>query len=69
MNGFELLDKLRLVPDPYNRKKKLLIFMLTGSLNPDDYKLATEKYSDIITGFRVKPLLDSIFKDIVESYF
>jgi len=69
MNGFELLDKLRLVPDPYGRKKKIKIFMLTGSLNPDDYKLANEKYSDIITGFRVKPLVDSIFTDIAEQYF
>jgi CheY-like chemotaxis protein len=69
MNGFEFLDKLRLVPDPYNRKKKMKIFMLTGSLNPDDYKLATEKYSDIITGFRIKPLLDTIFTDIVQHYF
>jgi CheY-like chemotaxis protein len=69
MNGFEFLDKLRLVPDPYGRKKKIKIFMLTGSLNPDDYKLATEKYSDIITGFRVKPLVDTIFTDIAEQYF
>jgi CheY-like chemotaxis protein len=69
MNGFEFLDKLRLVPDPFNRKKKMKIFMLTGSLNPDDYKLATEKYSDVITGFRIKPLLESIFTDIVQHYF
>ena len=69
MNGFEFLDKLRETPDPFNRKKKMKIFMLTGSLNPDDYKLATEKYSDVITGFRIKPLLDSIFTDIVQHYF
>jgi len=69
MNGFEFLDKLRETPDPFNRKKKMKIFMLTGSLNPDDYKLATESYSDIITGFRIKPLLDSIFTDIVQYYF
>jgi CheY-like chemotaxis protein len=69
MNGFEMMDKLRAVPDPYDRKKMMKIFMLTGSLNPDDYKLASEKYGDIITGFRIKPLLDSIFKDIVEHYY
>ena len=45
------------------------IFMLTGSLNPDDYKLATEKYSDLIKGFRIKPMLDSIFTEIVRYYF
>jgi CheY-like chemotaxis protein len=69
MNGFEFLDKLREVPDPYDRKKKMKIFMLTGSLNPDDYKLANEKYHDMITGFRIKPLLESIFSDIVQHYF
>ena len=69
MNGFEFLDKLREVPDPFGRKKKMKIFMLTGSLNPDDYKRATEGYSDVITGFRIKPLLESIFTDIVQHYF
>ena len=69
MNGFEFLDKLKLVPDPFSRKKKMKIFMLTGSLNPDDYKRATEDYSDVITGFRIKPLLETIFTDIVQHYF
>jgi CheY-like chemotaxis protein len=69
MNGFEFLDKLRVVPDPHKRKGKIRIFILTGSLNPDDFKLAMEKYGDVITGFRLKPLLDTIFIDIVEHYF
>ena len=69
MNGFEFLDRLRMVPDPYERKEKMKIFILTGSLNPDDYRLAMEKYSDIITGFRIKPLLDTIFIDIAQNYF
>lgn len=69
MNGFEFLDKLRTIPDPFNRKSKMRIFILTGSLNPDDFKLAMEKYGDLITGFRLKPLLDTIFIDIVEHYF
>ena len=69
MNGFEFLDRLRNVADPFERKKIMKIFMLTGSLNPDDYKLATEKYSDLIKGFRIKPMLDSIFTEIVRYYF
>ena len=69
MNGFEFLERLRNVPDPYKRKGKIRIFILTGSLNPDDFKLAMEKYGDIITGFRLKPLVASIFTDIVEHYF
>lgn len=69
MNGFEFLDRLRNVPDPFERKKNMKIFMLTGSLNPDDYKLATEKYNDLIKGFRIKPMLDPIFTEIVRYYF
>src|SRR5580700_8765808 len=37
VNGFEFLDQLREMPDPCGRKAKLIIYMLTGSLNPDDY--------------------------------
>lgn len=69
MNGFDFLDKLMAIPDPYKRKGKIRIFILTGSLNPDDFKLAMEKYGDLITGFRLKPLVDSTFIDIVEHYF
>ncbi len=69
MNGFELLDELRKIPDPYERKGNMKVFMLTGSLNPDDYKLAIEKYNDIVTGFRIKPLTDTIFTEIVRKYF
>ena len=68
VTGFELLDKLRQLPDPYNRKAKMKIFMLTGSLNPDDYTTATEKYSDLVSGFRIKPLTDTIFLDIVQHH-
>ncbi len=69
MDGFEFLDKLMALPDPYKRKGKIKTFILTGSLNPGDFKLAMEKYGDLITGFRLKPLGDSVFTDIVEHYF
>jgi two-component system chemotaxis response regulator CheY len=69
MNGFELLDKLRATPDPFSRKKDMKIFMLTTSSNHDDYQLATEKYGDMIRGFRIKPLTDTIFMDIVQTNF
>jgi CheY-like chemotaxis protein len=69
LNGFELLNKLREVPDPYNQKDKMKIFMLTGSLNPDDRLLATEKYSDLVTGYKIKPLVDTAFLEIVQTYF
>lgn len=69
LNGFELLDKIRLLPDIYNKKAKMKIFMLTGSLNPDDFKRASTEYADIITGFRIKPLSDTIFLEIIRSHF
>jgi CheY-like chemotaxis protein len=69
MNGFEMLDKLRVMADPYNKKPRMKLFMLTGSLNPDDFKRATEDYSDLIKGFRVKPLTDTIFLEIVQRNF
>lgn len=69
MNGFELLSKLRELPDPYERKKGLKIFMLTGSLNPDDRTRATEHYADLVTGFRIKPLTEPVVKEIIKQYF
>jgi CheY-like chemotaxis protein len=69
MNGFELLAKFRLLPDPYGRKEGLKIFMLTGSLNPDDRALAREQYSDLVTDFRIKPLTEKVIQDIVREYF
>jgi CheY-like chemotaxis protein len=69
MNGFELLDKLREVPDHYNRRERMKIFMLTGSLNPDDKTRALETYSDLVTGYRVKPLVDTSFLEIVQRHF
>jgi CheY-like chemotaxis protein len=69
MNGFELLGKLRELPDPYDRKKNIKVFMLTGSLNPDDRSLATEHFADLVTGFCIKPLSETVVLDIVKEHF
>jgi CheY-like chemotaxis protein len=69
INGFEFLDMLVAIPDPYKRKSKMKIFILTGSINPDDVKFAMGKYGDLITGFRLKPLVETVFIDIVQHYF
>ena len=69
MNGFELLTKLRELPDPHQRKKGIKIFMLTGSVNPDDRALATEQYADLVAGFRIKPLTEDVIREIVREYF
>jgi CheY-like chemotaxis protein len=69
LNGFELLLKFRAMADPYDRKKDVKIFMLTGSLNPDDEAMANKQFSDLVTGFRIKPLSPSVFMDIVAEHF
>jgi CheY-like chemotaxis protein len=69
MNGFELLSKLRSLPDPYERRKNIKIFMLTGSLNPDDRAHAAEQYADLVTGFRIKPLTKETISDIIKEHF
>lgn len=69
MNGFELLTKFRALPDPYERKAGLRIFMLTGSLNPDDRTRAESEYPDLITDFRIKPLSDEVVRSLIQEYF
>lgn len=69
MNGFEMLDKLREIPDGNDVKKDIKFFMLTGSVNPDDQKLAAGQYSDLIIGYRIKPLTDTNFMGIIQTYF
>ncbi len=69
INGFELLTKFRELPDPWGRKEGIKIFMLTGSLNPDDRARAAAEYSDLITDFRIKPLSEVVVKTLVQEYF
>jgi CheY-like chemotaxis protein len=69
MNGFELLRELRSVPDPYERKKNIKIFMLTSSLNPEDRILAARAFSDLVNGFCVKPLTNDVLLSIAKEHF
>lgn len=69
LNGFELLTKYRDLSDPYGRKEGVKIFMLTGSLNPDDRARAQGEYSDLITDFRIKPLSEEVVQALVREYF
>jgi CheY-like chemotaxis protein len=67
ISGFELLDKMRKVPDPFQRRKNMSIFILSNSENPDDYKLAIEKHSDLVKGFYSKPLTGIAFLEILSD--
>ena len=65
MNGWEFLDQYVDLPD--QDKGKIVIVMLTTSLNPDDRKMA-EKYS-AIKKFQSKPLNVENLEQIISDYF
>jgi CheY-like chemotaxis protein len=68
LNGFETLDELRKIPDPYDRKKGMIIMMLTGSTSLLDSTRA-ENYADMISGYYIKPLTSTLFLKIVQTHF
>jgi CheY-like chemotaxis protein len=68
LNGFDVLDELRSIPDPYNRKENMVIMMLTGSSSLIDSKRA-DNYEDVIKGFYIKPLTATLFLKIAQTYF
>jgi len=68
LNGFEVLDELRKLPDPYDRKANMVIMMLTGSTSLLDSNRA-DNYTDLVKGFYVKPLTSTLFLKIAQTYF
>lgn len=65
MNGFEFLEAYKNLED--HLKSKILVVMLTTSLNPDDRKKASS-YREI-TEFNNKPLTDEALYKIIDKYF
>jgi len=65
MNGWEFLDEFKKLPK--KQKDKIIILMVTSSINDDDRKLA-ESISDI-TDFTCKPLEVSYLQNIIEANF
>lgn len=65
MDGWEFLEAYQKLPE--NQKSKIIIVMLTTSLNPDDNQRAMQ-ISDI-SGFRNKPLTLEIIDDIMKIHF
>jgi CheY-like chemotaxis protein len=68
-NGFELLELIRELPDPGKQLQRVKIFMLTGSINPEDRQRADTEFKDIITGFQTKPLSAKNLEEILEEHF
>lgn len=65
MNGFEFLEEYKKLDEKL--KSKVVIVMLTNSLNPDDQKraLATKEVAE----FQNKPLSVKTLQDIIAKYF
>ena len=65
MSGFEFLAEYHKLDE--NLKSKVMIVMLTTSLNPDDrIRAMTDKE---VTEFETKPLTVEMLQEIVEKYF
>jgi len=65
MNGFEFLEKYAKLDEKL--KSKVVIVMLTNSLNPDDKKRAMDTKQ--VSEFQNKPLTVKMLQDMVEKYF
>lgn len=71
VDGFELLNKLRqLLSEAKSDVRKPVIFILSGAYNPviETY-LKNPDYAGLVLGYRLKPLTQSMLKDIVHKYF
>jgi len=64
MDGWEFLDAYNALPAP--QKGKVMVVMLTTSVNPDDEKKALEKG---IKGFARKPLNAEMLENLIAENF
>lgn len=65
MDGWEFLEKYRQLPE--DQKGRIVMIMLTTSLDPDDEQKAKEMPE--IAGFRHKPLTKEMFEQTMREYF
>lgn len=65
MNGFEFLQKYHQLDKKI--KSKIVIIMLSVSLNPEDRKRAVE--NEEVNEFQNKPLTEELLKETVDKYF
>jgi len=65
MDGWEFLEVYRRLPK--DRRKAVVIMMLTASSNPKDRERAVEQYE--VTGFSNKPLTKDMCLEIMAKFF
>jgi CheY-like chemotaxis protein len=66
MNGWEFLEVYKNLPKA--QQARIVIAMLTTSLNPDDEKRA-KNYKEEVKEFLHKPLTPKNLNDLVEKYY
>ena len=64
MNGFEFLERYHKLHN--NHKSRLLLLMLTTSLNPTDQKRAA--LSAEVDGYYLKPLTVTMLQEMIQQY-
>lgn len=65
MDGWDFLEEYKKLDE--EQRAKIIIVMLTTSLNPDDEERA--KTYEEINGFRHKPLSIPMLKELLKEYF
>lgn len=65
MNGFEFLEEYEKLDEKL--KSKIVVVMLTTSLNPND-RIKAEAYP-VIKEFQNKPLTEETLQEMIEKYF
>lgn len=65
MNGFEFLEEYNKLDE--NMKAKMVVFMLTSSLLPEDKDKA--EHSGQVSAFLTKPLTSQMVTEIIEKHF
>lgn len=65
MNGWEFLEEYKGLTG--KEKAKIVVVMLTTSLNPDDYERA--QVNEEIDGFKNKPLTPQALAEILKEHF
>jgi CheY-like chemotaxis protein len=65
MDGWEFLEKYRALPA--DQKARIVVIMLTTSLNPDDESRA--RTLPEVDGFEHKPLKADRLKEVLKTYF
>ncbi len=65
MDGWQFLDSFEMKFK--NDHKKVILFMVTTSQNPDDKSRST--HYDSVTGFMIKPLRKKNILEVLDTYF